>query len=444
MFQFDNTAITELDPLLARISFDLDEHQSQIREHIKNQFDYTWGKGHKLTLSSAIRISIFQNIRGMNYRDLSIATKTDLSLRMFAGIADKEKISKSTLQDAISTIPLEIIELTNRLICQKHEDLSKVRIDSTGVSANVALPENNALLYQAIRRGQRLMDSIEDKMGIAVFSYSIDAASAKRLSYDIRFETKDSKNKDKKYQTLLFSAGHLQDIAPAIIDEANNAIKGIEDTKKAKVVAKLVREFQLLIDKLSCVIYQTISWMQGENLQASDKLFSVAKDMEHVDIIIKDNRKIVYGHKIDVVEGPKGLITHLVVHSGNPNDSSTLISTVTHLEKIFGVNIDTLVTDGGYNSKSNLAELKQKGIKESVFTRKRALTLGDMGVSEERYQELKNWRSGIERGIGRLKKKFGFARVVCTTIERFRLYLWIGVLAANVSTIAAKPKVFSL
>ena len=106
------------------------------------------------------------------------------------------------------------------------------------------------------------------------------------------------------------------------------------------------------------------------------------------------------------------------------------------LVKAYGPVIKDIVADGGYNSVKNLEEAKKLGVEKMVFTRKRALSEEAMGTTKEKYQSDKNFRAGIERAIGRLKKRFGFRKVICTSFERFELYLHISVLAANLCRIA--------
>jgi IS5 family transposase len=130
------------------------------------------------------------------------------------------------------------------------------------------------------------------------------------------------------------------------------------------------------------------------------------------------------------------VIIGLTIYEGNPADSSNLQRVVSSLVEVYGARIRDIVADGGYNSMKNLEEVKKLGVEKMVFTRKRSVSEEAMGTTKEKYQSDKNFRTGIERAIGRLKQRFGFRKVICTTMERFKLYLTIGVLAANLCRIA--------
>jgi len=388
-----------------------------------------------LPVSIYISLAIYKIINGLTFRRLASATQENISLRMFADITHIFRISKSTLQEQIALIDTEILLKINTAISEAHADFSGVRLDSSAVAANIAPPENNNLLYSAVARVAKIMSKFEQICEQKIFSYLPDASVAKRLSYEIRFSNPKTDEKIDLYTRLTLHVGHLMDNMANIINEALQAIEKLTDTSAKKRCNKYVDEMSFMTQKISCVISQTIGWLHGEIVAAGDKLFSVAKDMEHVDIIIKDRRKVVFGHKFDIVESRNGLIIGFFLYEGNPSDASNLLGVVDTMRKIYGSKIDKLVMDGGYNSRENLEKLNELGVSKAVFTRKRSLTLDDMGVTPEEYQEDKNFRSGVERAISRLKRSFGFEKLICTTSQRFYLYLVIGVVAANLCTV---------
>jgi hypothetical protein len=56
--------------------------------------------------------------------------------------------------------------------------------------------------------------------------------------------------------------------------------------------------------------------LRGKSVPASDKILSIFEP--HTDIIIKDNREPIYGHKVCLTSGASGLITDVMVLEGNP------------------------------------------------------------------------------------------------------------------------------
>jgi IS5 family transposase len=57
--------------------------------------------------------------------------------------------------------------------------------------------------------------------------------------------------------------------------------------------------------------------LQGEQVPAPEKIVSIFET--RTDIIVKDRRETLYGHKICLTSGASGIITDVVVEQGNPS-----------------------------------------------------------------------------------------------------------------------------
>ena len=66
--------------------------------------------------------------------------------------------------------------------------------------------------------------------------------------------------------------------------------------------------------------------------------------------------------------------------------------------------------DGGYASKSNLADAKSLGVLDVAFHKKRGLKASEMTRASWIYAQLRRFRAGIEAGTSYLKRCFGLAR----------------------------------
>lgn len=60
--------------------------------------------------------------------------------------------------------------------------------------------------------------------------------------------------------------------------------------------------------------------LEGQSVPASEKIVSIFE--EHTDIIRKDNRETLYGHKICSTGGASSMILDCQVLEGNPADST--------------------------------------------------------------------------------------------------------------------------
>jgi IS5 family transposase len=66
--------------------------------------------------------------------------------------------------------------------------------------------------------------------------------------------------------------------------------------------------------------------VDGESVPATKKLVSIFEP--HTDIIIKDRRATLYGHKLCLATGASGLITDCRIEKGNPADSTLAVEMV--------------------------------------------------------------------------------------------------------------------
>lgn len=92
--------------------------------------------------------------------------------------------------------------------------------------------------------------------------------------------------------------------------------------------------------------------------------------------------------------------------------------------------------DGGYASKENVAAIKDLGVQDVAFHKKRGLKVSDMARSEWVYKKLRNFRAGIEAWISFLKRSFGLERCSWRSWEGFKRYVGASIVAANLLTLA--------
>jgi len=125
------------------------------------------------------------------------------------------------------------------------------------------------------------------------------------------------------------------------------------------------------------------------------------------DILIKGNRDIQYGHKLNLSAGKSGLILDVVIEEGNPADTERLLPMPERHINQYRCAPKQVAVDGGYASKDNLDKAKESGIKDVAFHKKRGLRIEEMVKSTWVYRQLRNFRAGIEACISCLKRAYG-------------------------------------
>ena len=173
---------------------------------------------------------------------------------------------------------------------------------------------------------------------------------------------------------------------------------------------------------------------EGESVPAPEKLVSIFEP--HTDIIRKDRRDTLYGHKVFLTSGASGLIVDCVVERGNPTDSTKAVKLAARAIKVLGKKPVQIVFDGGFSSRDNLGEIKALGIRDVAFSKAPGLAVREMVKRTWLYQRLRDFRAGIEGTISFLKRCFGWDRCAWRSYESFRAYTVGSVIAANLVMLA--------
>jgi IS5 family transposase len=92
--------------------------------------------------------------------------------------------------------------------------------------------------------------------------------------------------------------------------------------------------------------------------------------------------------------------------------------------------------DGGFASKDNLADLKEKGVEDVAFSKRRGMQISDMASSTWVYQRLRDFRAGIEGNISFLKRIFGLDLCTWKSLQSFKSYVLGSILSFNLLVIA--------
>ena len=172
----------------------------------------------------------------------------------------------------------------------------------------------------------------------------------------------------------------------------------------------------------------------GKKMPAEQKVVSIFEI--HTDILKKERRETVFGHKVCLAGGASGLISDCTIEYGNPPDSHLAPKMIARHKGIFKKPPRQATFDGGFASKSNLRAIKAYGVKDCAFHKKRGLEISDMVKSSWVYKQLRNFRAGIEGCISYLKRAFAMDRCNWRGRESFHAYVWTSILAYNLMALA--------
>jgi IS5 family transposase len=419
------------------ISSIIDEN-SNICQHIwqdliagKSEAQRAGAKG--MSADQVLRCIVVKTLFGFTYEELAFHIVDSHSLRWFCriGIAD-EGFKKSALNRNIKAITEQTWEMIHRDILgyAQREDIERgrtVRTDCTCVESNIHKPRDSNQLCDCVRVLTRLVERSRDDFGLKVPGFHNHNRRAKRRMLAI-LNAKNRAQRKTAYADLLKVTGKA-------LDYARKAVEVIKRTFVDPTAFALFGDLEHYADLTERVISQTERRiMLGRSVPAHEKVLSIFE--EHTDVIVKDRRDPIYGHKICLTGGASNLILDCVIARGNPADTDLAIPMLDRQKEIFGRYPLKVCFDGGFTSKENLEQAKARNIKDVCFAKKRGLEETDMCRSEYVYHRLRRFRAGIESGISWLKRCMGLTRCTWKGWESFKSYVWSSIVAANLLTIA--------
>jgi IS5 family transposase len=387
-----------------------------------------------MSAEQVVRTAIIKQIFEFSYQDLAFHLADSVSLRRFChiGVADKG-FKRSVLCKNIKALSPKTWEAINRCIVGYAKDKGiekgrQVRIDCTVVESNIHAPSDSMLLWDSVRVLTRILTRAKEHFPRSGILFHNHTRRAKRRMLGIQ-HAKNKKQRNQKYLDLLkvtrTAMGYAQKTA------------GILEHKPDLVAVAICDALKHYVDLVLRVVDQTEKRViHGQSVPASNKVVSIFEP--HTDIIVKDRRDTLYGHKVCLAGGASNLIVDCVITDGNPADTTLTETMLERQNDIYGRYPLKVALDGGFASSGNLNAAKSKKIKDVCFAKKRGLNVEDMCRSQWVYNRLRRFRAGIESGISWIKRCFGFARCTWKGLRSFKSYVWSAIVSANLLTIARK------
>lgn len=383
-----------------------------------------------MTAEQVLRVLFIKQLNGFSYEELSFHLADSTCYRAFCRFGALEKTpGRSTLQENIKRLSPETLQkVQNALVLYGRsmgmEDGSRIRVDCTVTESNIHEPTDSSLLWDTTRK----LTSILKKARKYGATFSVRTRKAKRRWVEIQTAGRMEKRVP-AYRDLI-------EVTKATCDDALRTAESLDKkATKHKSAAKLalqLREFEALGRR---VIDQTERRvLREETVPASEKVVSIFEP--HTDIIVKSRRGTEYGHKICLATGSSSLITDCVVERGNPADVTLTTTMVDRHVALFGAAPEQAAFDGGFASRSNLSELKERGVKDIAFSKRCGMQITQMVRDASIYRALKHFRAGIEGMISFLKRVVGLERCTWRGFASFEAYVLSSVATANLLLLA--------
>jgi IS5 family transposase len=388
-----------------------------------------------MTAEQVLRAMLIKQMNGYSYEELAFHLADSSCYRSFCriGVADPAP-TKTRLQKNIKRVRAETWERLNRAVlrhAEKHgiETGNKVRTDCTVVESNIHQPTDSSLLRDCVRVLTRLQSEAHELFG---FAFSDHTRRAKRRAMAI-LNAKSNEKRLPLYRDLLAVTAKTLEASERVAKQLDKAKSGdLMMMLRAVAIAQQLRSYGELAKR---VIDQTQRRVLcGEQVPASEKVVSIFEP--HTDVIVKDRRETLYGHKICLTAGASGLVTDVVVEHGNPSDSTLAVKMIRRQCALYGRPPQQVSFDGGFTSRSNLMDIKALGVGDVAFSKRAGIAVSDMTRSAWVYRRLRDFRAGVEGSISFLKRVFGLDRCTWSGLPSFNAYVCGSILACNLLVLA--------
>lgn len=388
-----------------------------------------------MSAEQVLRVLLLKQMKGFSYDELSFELAASLSYQRFCRFSTNECTPKrSSLQRDLKRLRPETLERINRRLVgyateQNIEHGRKVRVDCTVQETNIHKPSDSSLLFDGVRKLTDLLDAARE---LAPVVFTDHRRRAKRRAIGVLNAANDEQRLP-LYRDLLKVAENAVNYAREALPVLETAApRSIGDVARLQGLRSDLLHYGTLLFR---VIEQTRRRVvHGESVPATDKIVSIFE--EHTDIIVKDRRDTYYGHKLCLTTGASGLVLDCKVLDGNPPDSKLALDMVQRQSEIYGRPPRQISMDGGFASKGNLADIKELGVQDVAFSKRRGLAVADMVKSDWVYRRLKRFRAGIESNISLLKRCFGLDRCTWRSLQSFKAYTWASLVAHNLLLLA--------
>src|SRR6056297_2157402 len=424
---------------LAAMSVLLDDHPmaaARVEQDLKaarQRHGRTWSGG-GLRGEQVLRVVVLKQLFGFAYRQMAFHLADSRTYRTFCRIGWNDPgPSKSALAAGVKAVQAETLEAVNRALLgtaaeRGVETGEKVRVDTTVVESSIHWPSDSRLLRDGVRVLTRLMEQAKVLLEERCPGFCDRQRRAKRRDLEV-LNAKNRNERRHAYRDLLKVAGEVVGWACQVV--AALRVKADVDPRAGALAAEMERYVALALRVIEQTRRRVID---EERVPAGEKVVSLFEP--HTDIIRKDRRETLYGHKICLTGGASSLILDCIVLEGNPADSSLPATVIERQTDLYGRPPRQAAFDGGFTSAANLRTLKDLGVQDVSFSKRCGLTVEDMVRSRWVYRKLRDFRAGIEGVISWLKRSFGLDRCTWRSLASFRAYVWSSVLSFNLLVLA--------
>jgi hypothetical protein len=407
----------------------------------------------------ALRCTIARTLLGGSFRDFAARLADSPLLQWFCRVGQLDRVkvpAKSTVQRYATWLPeAGMREVINGLLrkagaaleegkqvleLEEPLDLSTMFLDTTCVKANIHFPVDWVLLRDGVKS---LMQSVELIRTHGLKSRMCEpqelVKKINRLSMEMT-HTRRKKNSNKERKRVLRQMkklvvvvrGHARRYR-ALLDENWQATDW--SRRQAEQVLKRI---DLMMEALPSAVKQAHERIIGERPVANDeKLLSLFEPDLHVIVRGKAGEEVEFGNLLILGEQSDGLIIDWELFKEEvPADTRLVRPSVERVENALKLSVKSLVTDRGFDNKTNIKWLEGRGTFAGLCRRDpRALR---EAMKDQHFAQAQRRRAQTEARVAIFKNEFLGRPMRSEGFENRALQVAWGVLTHDLWVLAEK------
>lgn len=418
LFSISTTPTISVDPnhRLVQLTHELDwttleEKVQQIRrQKLKSR------AGRKPRLRALIGAVVLMGVRKVGYREAEDLIRNYAPARYLCGLTESNwSPDFTTIQDFTQLLGSEGMELLNQhtvqqAVQEKLADPKVIVADTTAQEAPIGHPNEMGLMsafMTAVVAASRKLTGIAPGLYQKMLG-AWERGKKKLRSYRLFAKTKEAKNK------LMAQMAGLVDRARRQLTRAMEAAAEKKD-RLVKSGKRAWSKLERLGQTMARLLPQIRSWLKTGKV-ATGKIISVHMPELYAIVRGKVGKAVEFGLRWGLTRLRGGfLLAKVALNRLDLQDSKYAVQAVDDHIALFGKAPRAYAYDRGGYSKSNIKEIKQKGVKQVALAPRGKARWPVGGRVKKR---LIKERAQIEGGIGALKSgRYGFHRPAARSAE---------------------------
>ena len=443
----------EFEPVLARLDALLDDDVlfGAVRDDLARRYPQTRVTGRPSTpVEVILRMLIVRRLYGWSYAETERFVADSLVLRQFCRLGLERAPDDTTLlrwANLLRPATLDglldhVVGLARQLKVTRGR---RLRVDSTVVETAIHHPTDSSLLADGVRMLGRLARRARPLVGEALGgvrdAFRTRTRSARRQLQRIHRLARRTGEQAAEEQRDAYA--RLCGVAGTVVRQAERIRAAVADgtptaADRGRAARRLVEELDRLVPLARRVIDQAERRvLRGEQVPSADKVLSLVEP--HTAIITRHTpgKPVEFGRKLWLAEADGGIVTDARVLDGAPPDSPHVAPSLERHERQFGRMPRLLTGDRGCSTAAVRRAATEAGVRRVALPHTGPPTAASRARERDRwFRRGYRWRAGIEGRIGVLQRVYGLDRCPEHGAHGMARWVGLGVLAANLVTIA--------